>query len=219
MKYYLDITLLPDAEANLGFLWHKVYQQIHIALVENSFDSNEVIKGKGGQEEAVKKSRVGISFPKYGDTSFFLGDKLRLFAQTKEQLQQFNVGKWLNRLTDYTHCTSIKDVPSDATFVCFKRKQFKSLSKINADVEKCVLKLSEEQNKPIEDVRSALSAQKYDAKYDLPFVHMSSLSSTKKRFRLFFEKEKVASSLIGTFNCYGLSGREADKQATVPWFK
>ncbi|MBL1422430.1 MAG: type I-F CRISPR-associated endoribonuclease Cas6/Csy4, partial [Alphaproteobacteria bacterium] len=41
MKYYLDITILPDEEANLGFLWHKVYQQIHIALVENKIADNQ----------------------------------------------------------------------------------------------------------------------------------------------------------------------------------
>ncbi|MFT6209378.1 MAG: CRISPR-associated endonuclease Csy4, partial [Colwellia sp.] len=41
MKYYLDITLLPEADITLGFIWQKVYQQIHIALVDNKIGMNE----------------------------------------------------------------------------------------------------------------------------------------------------------------------------------
>jgi len=61
MKYYLDITLLPDAETNLGFLWHKVYQQVHIALVENKVAKNQ--------------SEIAVSFPEYGSKAFPLGAK------------------------------------------------------------------------------------------------------------------------------------------------
>ena len=86
MKYYLDITLLPDAEANLGFLWQKVYQQVHLALVENKIAENE--------------SAIGISFPKYKESDFPLGDKLRLFSETQEQFKQLELKKWFNRLTD-----------------------------------------------------------------------------------------------------------------------
>ena len=44
MKHYIEITLLPDAEVGLGFIWQKMYQQIHLALVEVK-DANE--NGKG----------------------------------------------------------------------------------------------------------------------------------------------------------------------------
>ena len=212
MKFYLDITLLPDADIALGFLWEKVYQQLHLALAGNKITEHE--------------SAIGVSFPKYGDKPFPLGDKLRLFAQTEAQLQQFDVGKWLNRLTDYTHCTSIRAVPPNVDgFVCFKRKQFKSASKLEADIERRALYQSQKENRPIEEVRAGLIAQKYDGKCDLPFVYMTSLSSSddgvpsdRKKFRLFIEKVAVEKAQTGTFNCYGLSSRDPDKQATVPWF-
>lgn len=212
MKVYIDITLLPDADIALGFLWEKVYQQLHLALAENKILEYE--------------SAVGVSFPKYGDKPFPLGDKLRLFAQTEGQLQQFDVGKWLNRLTDYTHHTSIREVPTNVSFVCFKRKQFKSASKIQADIERRALYQSQKDNRPIEEVRAVLLAQQYDGKCDLPFVCMTSLSTEKdadcsdrKKFRLFIEKVDVEKAQAGTFTCYGLSNRKSDKQATVPWFE
>jgi len=213
MKCYIDITLLPDADIALGFLWEKVYQQLHLALAENKISEHE--------------SGIGVSFPRYGDKPFPLGDKLRLFAQTEEQLQKLDVGKWLNRLTDYTHHTSIKAVPSNVNaFVCFKRKQFKSASKIEADIERRALYQADKYNKPIEEVRAGLVVQQYDGKCDLPFVYMTSLSTEKdavpsdrKKFRLFIEKVGVKQAQAGLFTCYGLSSRDPNKLATVPWFE
>jgi len=205
MKCYLDITLLPDADIALEFLWEKVYQQLHLALAENKISEHE--------------SAIGVSFPKYGNKPFPLGDKLRLFAPTEARLQQLDVGKWLNRLTDYTHCTSIRAVPSHVGgFVCFKRKQFKSAMKIQADIERRALYQSEKEHRPIEDVRAALSVRSYDGKCDLPFIYMTSLSSKKEKFRLFIEKKEVEQAQTGVFNCYGLSSRNDNVQATVPWF-
>ena len=213
MRHYIELTLLPNTEVSLGFLWEKVYQQLHLALVEN----------KTSEHESV----IAVSFPKYGNESFPLGDKLRLFAQSEEQLQKLNLGKWLNRLTDYTHHTSIKAVPSNVNaFVCFKRKQFKSATKIEADIERRALYQSQKDNRPIDEIRAGLLAQQYDGKCDLPFVYMTSLSSEKgsdhsdrKKFRLFIEKEGVEKAQSGSFSCYGLSSRVHDKQATVPWFE
>jgi len=213
MKFYQDVTLIADAEVNLGLIWQKVYQQLHLALVKNKISEHE--------------SAIGISFPKYGDKPFPLGNKLRLFAQSEEQLQKLDLGKWLNRLTDYTHHTSIKAVPSNVNaFVCFKRKQFKSATKIEADIERRALYQSQKDNRPIDEIRAGLLAQQYDGKCDLPFVYMTSLSSEKdsdhsdrKKFRLFIEKEDVEKAQTGSFTCYGLSSRDPDKQATVPWFE
>ncbi len=77
MKYYLDITFLPDAEANLGFLWQKVYQQVHIALADNKIAKNE--------------SAIAISFPGYNDKDFPLGNKLRLFSNMKVQPKKLHI--------------------------------------------------------------------------------------------------------------------------------
>ena len=34
MKHYIEITLLPNPDINLLSLWSKVFQQIHLGLVE-----------------------------------------------------------------------------------------------------------------------------------------------------------------------------------------
>lgn len=197
MKYYLDITLLPDTEANLGFLWQKVYQQIHLALVENKIAENQ--------------SAIAISFPKYEDKEFPLGDKLRLLANEQEQLKQLNIEHWLSRLIDYTHIKPIKEVPLTVNqFARFKRKQFKS---------NLVKEAKRRAKYKGESLEVALEHFKhYQAESSLAFINMSSLSmerdiSINRNFKLFIEREILEEQERGVFNCYGLS-----KDATVPWF-
>ena len=197
MKYYLDITLLPDTEISLGFLWQKVYQQIHIALADNKIAENQSV--------------IAVSFPKYEDKIFPLGDKLRLFAKDKSQLEQLDIKQWLNRFIDYTHATSIKSVPSSVNkYACFKRKQFKSN----------LIKEAERRAKyKKEPIGIALAHFKdYEKESSLPFINMTSLSMKEdivhnKNFKLFIEKEILDKPIQGIFNCYGLS-----KTATVPIF-
>lgn len=207
MKYYLDITLLPDAETHLGFLWQKVYGQIHLALVEKKLTSGN--------------SAVAVSFPKYTESpkkGFPLGNKLRLLAPTYDQLQQLNVTKWLNRLSDYAHCTSIKEVPVTVNeFVCFKRKQFKSNILTKAERRAAHL------NKPLSEVLEFFEQKGNETECKLPFINMVSLSTEKDpirkhKFMLFIEKEGAEQLKEGEFNCYGLSGRSPDTYATVPSF-
>jgi len=197
MKYYLDITLLPDAEANLGFLWQKVYQQIHIVLADNKIAENQ--------------SAIAVSFPKYGDKEFPLGDKLRLLADQQALLEQLDIAKWLNRLTDYTHATSIKSVPSSVNeYACFKRKAVKS------ELKRAV-SLANHLSKPVEEVVKFRQDKGLNQNSKLPFIHMESQKPTetgqKNKFRLFIERHLYDSSVEGNFDCYGLS-----KTATIPWF-
>lgn len=192
MEYYIDITLLPDAEANLGFLWQKVYQQLHLALVENKVSD--------------KQSAIAVSIPDYGSSDFPLGCKLRLFAQHQEQLQQLDMGKWLNRLTDYTHITSIKNVPTSVNqFARFRRKQFNTNS---ARLARRRVKRKEESLEQALEYYASFT----DQETNLPFINMQSLTQGEK-FRLFIAREVFENSENGTFNCYGLS-----QGATVPLF-
>ncbi|NOQ13677.1 MAG: type I-F CRISPR-associated endoribonuclease Cas6/Csy4 [Methyloprofundus sp.] len=192
MKYYIDITLLPDAEANLGFLWQKVYQQLHLALVENKVSE--------------KQSAIAVSIPDYGSKAFPLGCKLRLFAQYQEQLQQLDMGKWLKRLTDYTHVTSIKNVPvSVSQFAQFRRKQF------NTNSERLARRRVKRKEESLEQALKHY-ASFTDQETHLPFINIKSLTKGEQ-FRLFIERDIFKKSEEGTFNCYGLS-----QGATVPIF-
>ena len=121
MNYYQEVTLLPDVEIPLGFIWQNVFQQVHIALVENKVGPNQ--------------SAVGVGFPDYKQTSFPLGSKLRLFANEQAQLESLAIGNWLTRFEDYTHVKAIKPVPAEATFVSFTRKQVKSVERIEREMQ------------------------------------------------------------------------------------
>ena len=215
MKHYIDITLLSDEDISLGFVWQKLYKQIHILLAENKVAEHD--------------SAIGVSFPKYGDKAFPLGDKLRLFAETEKELIDLELDKWLVRVSDYIHIKSIKPVPSDVSeFVCFKRKQFKSPAKMRKDIDKRAKSIADKNNLKFSDVKEKLlsSIDKMEDDYTLPFINLESLSSSNsdkpsdaKRFKLFLELSKSKPPVKNNFfTCYGLSRRSTDEQMTVPWF-
>ena len=206
MKYYIDIILLPDAEASLGFLWQKVFQQVHIALVDNKVGANE--------------SAIALSIPDYKpiepkEKRFPLGNKLRLLAEAEATLRAIDINKWLKRLSDYCHIEPIKAVPTNIRqYAQFKRKQVKS-------IERKAKRRAEHLNKPYAEVLAYLIKEgRSDKKCTLPFINVES-QDTKKlveqgvscQFSLFIECSFFAVPTSGKFDCYGLS-----KTATVPWF-
>ncbi|PKG99347.1 type I-F CRISPR-associated endoribonuclease Cas6/Csy4 [Paraglaciecola sp. MB-3u-78] len=200
MKYYLDITLLPDAEANLGFLWQKVFQQVHIALVDNKVGDNE--------------SAVALSVVGYGDKAFPLGNKLRLLAASEDILQKLDMQRWLNRLSDYCHLSSIKPVPAEVKqYARFNRKNVKSIEK---KAQRRAVHLAKSYN----EVLAYLIEEGKSKECKLPFINVESQESKKQsgqgvscQFLLFIEKTLFDEAVNGKFDCYGLS-----KTATVPWF-
>jgi len=198
MKHYLDITLLPDAEVSLGFLWQKIFQQVHIALADNKVGAN--------------KSAVGLSIVHYGDNAFPLGDKLRLLAIDEAALVSLNIAQWLSRLRDYCHITSIKSVPDNIEiYACFKRKPVKSL----ANKAK---RRAAHLNKPYDEVLAYLQQENNSKNCQLPFITVESqqtkqLGHAQYQFPLFIEQTLSRQAVAGVFDCYGLA-----KTATVPWF-
>ncbi len=198
MKYYLDITLLTDTDITLGFIWFKVYQQVHIALAENKIAQNS--------------SAIALAFPQCLFTSgkegdFPLGNKLRIFAMTQEQLDKLAIDHWLKRLSDHVHITSVKSVPDNVSkFVCVKRKQFKT------NLSRLARRRAKRKGESFEQALQHFASFN-DEQTKLPFINAHSLE-TKQQFKLFIEQIKVNESIDGEFNCYGFS----KEQATVPWF-
>lgn len=194
MKHYLEITLLPNPDINLLALWSKVFQQIHLGLVEMQDDQ--------------KRVPIGVSFPEYiiGEKYSVLGGKLRLFAQDESTLNRFDAAKWLIRLSDYVHCTGIRSVPEKIKgYAIFQREQPKTnkerlarryTSRHNVDYEGALLRYSGMEHKLI----------------PTPFIRLKSLSSDKT-FCLWIKKKTVAESSDNTFSSYGLS-----TSASVPEF-
>lgn len=184
MKFYQDVTLLPDAEITLYFLWEKVYQQIHLALVEMQDDSG--------------KAPIGIAFPAYDKAAHSLGGKLRLLAPTAHQLERCCAEQWLSRFSDYLVFSPILPVPGDVyTHACYRRLQPKS-----STARMARRKAKREHLTP--EAALAVLNDRHEQRCDAPFVWLKSLSNGE-RFRLFIEYEEVESAVPGGFSTYGLS--------------
>ncbi len=201
MNYYQDITLIPDTDINLGFLWYKVFLQIHIGLADN--------------KQTDGTSAIAVSFPGYvyaedKQHEFPLGNSLRLLAEAENQLRQFDSQKRLSRLQDYCHIKPVKPIPESSKHVRFRRKQLKSEAKKAAGLAKHL-------NKPIDEIVQYRKNNGLIRECRLPFIPMESQQPTetgqKHKFRLFIEREFFDAPVEGVFDCYGLS-----KIATVPWF-
>lgn len=194
MNVYQDITLLPDPETDLYFLWQRVYQQIHLALVEVKDSKDQVA--------------IGVSWPhyKYSKAGVHLGNKVRVFAETEQQLQDLNLSEWLSRFSDYAHITQVRKTPTEIQgYACFSRMNIKS-SKASIARRKAKREgiTYEQALEMLADVQLKRT--------DLPFINMRSLSGDRY-FPLFIARKDVDSHREGGFSCYGLS-----QSASVPLF-
>lgn len=209
MDYYQDMTLLPDAEANLGFLWQKVYQQIHLALVENKV--------------AEQSSKIGLSIPEYSNKAFPLGSKIRLIAKDEGELEEMNIAHWLRRFQDYVHIKSIQPVPKNVTqYALFTRKHIKGEARIAKDIDKKAQHQSAKFNVPYDECVKKLTETAPYGLSKLPFIHIQSLSTAEQQdgrlFPLFIDLKLVDQAKENTFSCYGLSSKQEGQISTVPWF-
>ena len=187
MNYYIEIKLLNNAEIGLGFLWQKVFTQIHIALADT-------------------KENIGISFIEYGSKKFPLGQRLRLFAESKKIFNKLNIEKWLERLIEYVEISSIMHTPSNVMYATFSRKQIKTgiprLARRYAKRHGISYEQALDCYKEIEEIQ-----------IKLPFINIIS-SSTKQPMKIFIQQSIQNKFFSGEFNSYGLS-----KDGTnVPWF-
>lgn len=196
MNYYIEVTLMENEKLSPYELWSQLYPQLHLALVET--------------KDAENKVNIGCSFPQYRFHKEkgvgFLGTKLRLFAESETDLKKFDIRKWLERLEDYVHITSIREVPSDIKgYAIYKRKQVKT----NAQ------RLARHRVK-----RGDIGFDEALARYSnvvttthLPYIEMKSLSTSdqqsEKRFKLFIEKLPATKSENQVFSTYGLSSESS----------
>jgi CRISPR-associated endonuclease Csy4 len=217
MKFFLDIGLVPDAETNLGFLWQKVFQQVHIALVENGYESER--KLNDSSVKILRNSKIAVSFPEYGNKKFSLGSKLRLFSETNEELEKLNIDKWLNRLTDYVQISSIQPVPDNAAFMVFKQKRVKGVKRLEESLNKKADHISKKYGVDKSECLKELKIKHHFEKSKLPFIQLESQTSKKRGehglFQIFIEKLECSESAQREYDCYGLA---LTKTATIPWF-
>lgn len=137
MKFYLEITILPNLEIDKHFILSRLFTQIHLGLValkyrdDNKGDSDKVDLKK----IASDKVDIGISFPDYQFSQSkngkagagCIGSKIRLFAVDRQLLEKFNSQKPFLALQDYIDLTNILEVPSNvSSWAIFHRYQPKT---------------------------------------------------------------------------------------------
>lgn len=194
MKHYIEITLLPNPDLNLFSLWSKFFQQLHLGLVE--------------LQDEQKQVPIGVSFPEYlvGDKFSLLGSKCRLFAADQATLESLDIGKWLQRLSDYVHVTSIRPVPSHVTgYAIYQRQQAKT------NPESLARRYAKRHQLSFEEAWQKYSSMQPPS-ISTPFIRLNSLSNGQA-FCLWIKKTAVQEAQTGQYSSYGLSAT-----STVPEF-
>lgn len=205
MKFYQELTLLPDADIDPHFLWSKVYLQVHLALVE--------------MQQEDKKSHIGVSFPDYWQNTEkqkrALGKRLRVFAQTEAELERLRLPDFLLRLEDYVHIKRIKPVPAEVTAYAF----FSRLSE-KANHDALARRRAKRLNIPYAEALAFFAdtqnrKQPKREAHLYPFISMQSLGSGEKYPISIVQSESTEGLVFGQgFSTYGLSA-----DSSVPLFK
>ena len=192
MKFYQELTLLPDAEISENHIWSKLYQQLHLALATQMDDG-----GKGS---------IGVSFPQYEDgRKVRLGRKVRVFAETEDELEALAIRKWLQRYEDYIHTTSIRPVPKRVHGYAVYRRYHQDASPLQK-----ARRYARRHNVPYEEALKLFPQECRDK--NVPFVQMHS-ETNQQKYRLCIERMIQDSDKNVGFGSYGL-----DSQSTVPEF-
>ena len=197
LTYYQEVTLIEQPEISLGFIWAKLYMQLHLALAD--------IRTKKGVTD------IGVSFPEYQHSAskFPLGTKLRVFGVSKERLEELNLVEWLAQLSDYVHIRKEpRKIPERLvkSYAIFSRKEVKSNPERLAR-----RRVKRDPTMTYEEALRRASLVVKDC--HLPYVNIKSLTS-KHDFKLFIEKKDLDQPQGALeFTSYGLS-----KGAAVPIF-
>ena len=198
MKYYIELTLISDVNIPINFIWSKVYQQIHFALA--TLHNSQGIKG------------IGVSFPNYvfdqdkPKPVSKLGHKLRLFAENKSDLEQLDIHKWLEQLTEYVHIRSINEVPSDIKgHLVVSRHRYK-------DAHTVAKRFSKFKNISYSNALRHTTEFKRSAE-ERPFITLFSSTSNEK-YQVAIKQEMVDEAKTGVFNSYGIN--TCGSKITVP---
>ncbi len=182
--YYCEITLLPSSEIPLSDITGRIFGQLHIAFVE--------AQNHGGKE-------YGVSFPKYVEPSEkrngFIGNKIRVFAESKDDLCALNLNHYFSRFEDFVHITSPRLVPVTDKFLVYKRAHnLNATEKARRYAKRHGL--SEEE---AERIRQSIAN-----KTKFAFIRLFSATS-RKNFALFIKQKHTEESGNKRFDSYGLS--------------
>ena len=193
MKYYIELTAIPMDGIPVYIILGKMMEAIHKCIIT--------------QKENGSKDIYAVSFPEY--TEKYIGRKIRVFANSVESLQRFNIHSMLNSILDYVHITSIRTVPNNIQYAIFKRVQINSRHHMAKYYAK-------NYNVSYEDAYKQICIRHPNKLIlNLPFIQLYSYS-TKQKMPLFIKKIKADKPALSNINSYGLNNMSCN--CTVPIF-
>ncbi len=195
LNYYQELSLLPQEEIPIHFLWSKVYRQLHLGLVE--------------LQDENKRVAIGVSFPEYcmGHKYGAIGGKCRLFASDEAALVSFDTAKWLGRLSDYVHWTGIRPVPGQVKgYAVYMRRQPVT------NKERLARRYAKRKGLTYEEALEHYREMP-EKTVTLPYIRMKSLSGGREFCLWVQKKPEQPPAEGGTFSTYGLS-----RDVSVPEF-
>ncbi len=194
--FYQEITIIPNDNVPVHQIMSHAFAQLHYAIA--------TAKNEYGIEGC------GLSFPHYtfakGNKRGHLGNKIRIFAESREALEKMDVDSFLSRLHDFVHITSIHPVPS----MVKGYSEYKRVRPIDGRIKCKARRYASRHGLSFEEARS-----RYEENFEecgLPFARFMS-SSTKQNIFVFVKKIPLPANQQGDFSSYGLS-----KGGAVPEF-
>ncbi|SUO95039.1 type I-F CRISPR-associated endoribonuclease Cas6/Csy4 [Suttonella ornithocola] len=193
MKFYQELTLIPDPEIPLNAIWAALYPQLHIGLAD-VYNQHGI-------------NTIGVSFPRYHMSLQMahntLGNKLRLFAPDEATLAKLNIEKWLERLTDYIHIKKPAPVPEQTSHVVVKRYRYRP-------IEQQAKRHAERHNISYEAALKHCQTHRH-AEIFPPFIKMKSESNAQPHPLVILQTAAMQAKK-GHYNSYGFS----QNGSTVP---
>ena len=195
MKYYQELTLIPDPEIDIYFIWSKLYHKLHLGFVPLL--------------DQTGKMSIGVSFPEYecAPKKIKLGSKLRLFASDEQTLKQLDTKQLLSHLSDYVHCGKIHSVPDKIDgYAVYQRVRPKN------SIMSLAERYAKRHNITLGAALAIYQENFKEKRLNLPFVRLKSATS-QQVFPLMIRKKYVDCLVTGGFSSYGLSS-----DSSVPEF-
>ena len=182
MEYYQEVTILQNEEIAENFLMAKVFMQIHLAIAT--------------QKNKDAGKCYGITFPKYHDLG--LGDKIRIFSDSRENVEALNLKSYLAKLSDYVHLINPRIIPKARV------KGYVKFVRVHPENSPGCLarRYAKRHNVSFDEAMDRYEGMKKVCKK--PYVILNSLSN-KNRFSLFIDRCYIENDDGGEFSCYGLS--------------
>lgn len=176
MKYYFNITLLPDTEMQATLLMNAICAKAHKAF----FD--------------LHSTTIGVSFPKYNVT---LGNTIRVHG-SEVDLQKLHSANWLGGMNGYCKIDGITVVPAGVKYrTVYRRQPTMSQSKLNR-----LLKHGTITNDKLKNYKAKMLSEKGLA---LPYIDLVSNSNGKRHRRYIELGELLDKPVEGQFDQFGLS--------------